>query len=206
MWQWIFLAGFALAAALAGFLYSGTSWRQQAIDYWKKSYGEERDRRRKAETDLFTSLAGYCRADFFRRGLCAKVEAEDQGDDRVIRVRAAPADVEGESWSFSVTMPRRGYGVSPGYLSIEAWPGGERAYLFLRVEPGEAWHDRAARLVTYERRGPSGSHLPHELARLFIEAFFGQDRPPAVTWSLPLAPRPTQERFPSLDDPMDDMD
>ena len=203
MWTWIFLIGFALASAVALALYFNLRWRQESIDYWHRSYKDAERKRRETETALFSALAGYCRSDFDRRMLCAQVELTTEDGERHVRFNAAPGGTDGESWRFSVDVKDGGIAA---YVCIEAWPGGRKSYLFMRVEPGEEWHRNAVRLVEEAKRG-AAAKLTHQEAGPLVRAFLGDERRPAWTSRIDFGPAPSRHgEFPSLDDPMDDMD
>ena len=178
MWTWIFGFCFVLAALTAFLFARWTNFWEERSTYWKESSEDWEKKHHDAQAELFNALAGYCRKDFFRRGLCAEVEVTTRGDERECRFHAAPFEEDGESWSFRVDMKNA---IAPVWLSITAQPGGERTHLFLSFKPGEKWHRRAIALFEALRHDSGGSRLTHLEALSLVRAFLGADQKPLLT-------------------------
>lgn len=204
MWTWIFLVIAILASFIAFVLWLNAGEWRGLLEYWKARSEESDAKLREERLERFSTLAAYCRADFSRRMLCAEVTSTSKGAERTIVIRGAPGGQSGESWRLSVTVEHAGL---PVHASIGAAPNGRASeVLALKLEPDEAWHKRAIRLFAEEREsGFLASKLTHEEARPLIEAFLGEEGRPALPWSVDFGP-PPGSNFPSLDDPLDDMD
>ncbi|GEM_PF-4118303 len=207
MWTWIFGIGFALASLAAIVFARGASLWKSLSDFWKTRAAHDEKGRKAAERErretqllLLDALATYCRRDFHRRALSADIAIVRDGEKTRFSLLAAPAARADECWRFSVTLEGPG---RHAYIGATVQPGGRDSDLFLRVEPGEDWHRQGVLAIEAAGRFP-GSRLSYQEAMPIIDALLGQEREPR--WKTRIAFGPPPRTFPSLDDPMDDMD
>jgi hypothetical protein len=210
MWTWIFGIGFLLAAAAAVLFARGSAFWMEANAFWKKAHDETGSKLRRAEEQLFDVLRAYCRDDFRRReDLGVDITVAQDGDSWVARGFAAPVGSYGECWLFGADLRMKDGREDRLYAWIEAAPCGESVRVFRTVEWGTDPHRRASWFIDEARRC-AGKALTKTQAERCLAAFFGIGGEQKLKGSIHVPvydhPSPRREGFPSLDDPMDDMD